>query len=534
MCSISLLFFALAFTWTLVSAVPYPVLPSFSSFTKAANQPIVDRFETIAVKVPCVDCPVYEDDVALDFELQYPRLDSSTNLCDVDFTLNGRPIVVDRSNQGQTSTLHIPRGLASQHWDVDLAVQGLCDSVEDGSVSTQRALYFNVTKVAQQPLVTPGTFTVVVGHSESAQVFIDSEIDEQADCTSTLKSVINENSSILSKIKAIPADNDIESSADILTVEQVLRNRLLEQATKLQKLNQRCHKDLAESLADCHKDIKCMSKVMCQRIHDTTYQKIKQIQAALQDSIMVSKDRQDQYVAADEKDDWNFNVSSVDNLLSDIKDGNSKKYAHESQHPLVLALEILAAAIGLSALCAFIRRRCGSLRRRVERLSDKEERRRARHFRCLARKEALRKKWVSFKQVFKRSPRNGEYEEKRALVIEAAGIAVDDYAEGCSRQIDDLEMGHAFGDLRNAREFVASLVHLGRARKSSNAGSGTTTLPEYTEEKLPDYTSTPDDYAPSIVSMGSRNTGITPDSSIVMTPRCSRETLRTGTDFSAE
>jgi hypothetical protein len=472
--------------------------------------------------------------VPQDFELQYPRLDSSTNLCDVEFTLNGRPIVVDHTNPGQTSTIHIPRGLANQHWEVDLAVQGLCDPVKDGAVSTQRAFYFNVTKVAQQPLVTPGTFTVVVGHSEAAQVLIDSEIDEQADCTSSLKSVINENSSILSKIEAIPTDHDIKSQADIINVEQALRGRLYEQATKLQRLNQRCHKDLRESLGDCHRDISCMSRVMCQRIHDTTYQKIKEIQAALQDSIMISKDRQDQYVAADEKDNWNFNVSSVDNLLADIEHGNSTKYENESQHPLVLALEILAAAIGLSALCAFIRRRFGSLRRRVDRLSDKEERRRARHFRCLARKEAIRKKWVGFKQVFKRSPRNGDYDEKCVLVIEAAGQVVDDYAEGSSCRVDDVEMGHAFGDLRNAREFVASLVHMGRARKASNAGSGHTTLPEYTEEKLPDYTSTPSERAPSIVSFNSSNFGITPESSMVMSPRCSRETLRTGTDFSIE
>ncbi|KAI4850668.1 hypothetical protein E4T44_02611 [Aureobasidium sp. EXF-8845] len=534
MCSISLLLFALAFTCTLVSAVPYPVLPSFSSFSKVAKQPITGRLETIAVRVPCVDCPVYEDDVALDFKLQYPRLDSSTNLCDVDFTLNGQPIVVDHTNPGQTTTLQLPQGLAHRRWEVDLVIQGLCDPVKNSSLSSQRALYFNITKVAQQPLITPGTFTVVVGHSEAAQVLIDSEIDEQAECTSSLKSVINENSSILSKIEGIPTDNDIESSADIINVEQALRDRLYEQATKLQRLNQRCHKGFSESLGDCHRDISCMSKVMCQRIHDTTYQKIKEIQAALQDSIMISKDRQDQYVAADEKGNWNFNVSSVDNLLADIEDGNATKYEDDTQHPLVLALEILAAAIGLSALCAFIRRRFGSLRRRVERASDKEERRRARQFRCLTRKEAIRKKWVNFKQVFKRSPGNGGCEEKRALVIEAAGQVVEEYAQGCSRQIDDLEMGHAFGDLRNAREFVASLVHMGRARKTSNAGSGHTTLPEYTEEKLPDYTSTPSDRAPSIVSFNSSNFGITPESSMVMSPRCSRETLRTGTDFDIE
>ncbi|KAI5240147.1 hypothetical protein E4T43_06289 [Aureobasidium subglaciale] len=531
MCPISLLLFALAFTCTLVSAVPYPVLPSFTTFTKVANQPIADRIETVAVKVPCLDCPVYEDDVALDFELRYPRLNSSTNLCNVNFTLNGAPIVLDSKDIRKSLSVSV----LAKRYLVELSVDGLCNPVTD-SGSINRALYFNVTSVARQHLITPATFTVFLDQSESPQIFIDSEIDEEAECTSTLKSVINENSSILSNVEAIPTDDELKSSTYINNLERVYRHRLYEQATRLERLNKRCRKDLSQSLADCHKDLGCMSKVMCQRIHDTTYAKIKEIQAALQDSIMISKDRHDQYVAADEKDDWNFNVSSVDNLLADINNGDSKKYENDSQHPLVLALEILAAAIGLTALCAFIRKRFCSLRRRVERLSDREERRRARQFRCLARKEALNKKWISFKQVFKRSPRNGDYEEKRALVIKAAGNVVDDYAEGCSHQTNDLEMGHAFGDLRNAREFVASLVHIGRARKASNAGSGHTTLPEYTSEKLPDYTSTPDsgEYAPSIASSNSANTGITPDSSIVMSPRCSRETLRTGTDFSSD
>ena len=154
----------------------------------------------------------------------------------------------------------------------------------------------------------------------------------------------------------------------------------------------------------------------------------------------------------------------------------------------------------------------------------------------------MRKRWASFKQVFKRGPRKGDDEEKRALVIEAAQCVVDDYVEVSFHESDNPEMSDSLGDLHRAHDFVVGLVR-GRGRKGSDAGSGSTNLPEYTEEKLPDYTSNPDNdvhvyngfrYAPSIAGSGSINTAITPDSSIVLTPRCSRETLRTGTDFSLE
>ncbi|THX15151.1 hypothetical protein D6D13_02436 [Aureobasidium pullulans] len=540
MCSISLLLFALAFTWTLVSAAPYPILPSLTSLSKVAKQSISDRIETINFRVPCTRCPsLFQDDVALDFELQYPRLSSSTNLCDVPFALNGQPVTVDQRNLGQVSTLHLPAGNAHDKWEVDIVVQGLCDSTKGDSFTAQRAFFFNVTSVAQQPLDTPDSVTLVVGKSEAAQLLIDSEITEQADCAADLKSVINETSSIFTEIEAIPTDNDIKSKPDIDLVEHILRRRLYDQATRLQKLNQDCRKNTVENLADCHHDLSCMARVMCQRIHDTTLTKIKEIQASLEGSVMISNGRnmvQQAMPIVDDGSDSDWDATSVDGLLAGInqaKDQKNDKNDHDSQHPVVLALEILAAALGLTALCAFLRRRFCSLRCRVERLADKEERRRARHFRRLARKEALRKKWVSFKQVFKRSPRNGDYEEKRALVIEAAGGVIDDYAEEAYNNSNDPEMGNALGGLRSAHDFVAGLV---RVRKNSNAGSGTTTLPEYSSEKLPDYTSTPEDcsYAPSVASRESMNTRMTPDSSIIMTPRCSRETLRTGTDFSNE
>ncbi|KAG2163459.1 hypothetical protein JADG_003198 [Aureobasidium aubasidani] len=513
MCSISLLLFALAFTWTLVSAAPYPILPSLTSFSKVAKQSISDRIETINFRVPCTRCPsLFQDDVALDFELQYPRLSSSTNLCDVPFALNGQPVTVDQRNLGQVSTLHLPAGNAHDKWEVDIVVQGLCDSTKGDSFTAQRAFFFNVTSVAQQPLDTPDSVTLVVGKFETAQLLIDSEITEQADCAADLKSVINETSSIFTEIEAIPTDNDIKSKSDIDLVEHILRRRLYDQATRLQKLNQDCRKNTVGNLADCHHDLSCMARVMCQRIHDTTLTKIKEIQASLEGSVMISNGRnmvQQAMPIVDDGSDSDWDATSVDGLLAGInqaKDQKNDKNDHDSQHPVVLALEILAAALGLTALCA----------------AD-----------VLARKEALRKKWVSFKQVFKRSPRNGDYEEKRALVIEAAGGVIDDYAEEAYNNSNDPEMGNALGGLRSAHDFVAGLV---RVRKNSNAGSGTTTLPEYSSEKLPDYTSTPGDcsYAPSVASRESMNTRMTPDSSIIMTPRCSRETLRTGTDFSNE
>jgi hypothetical protein len=459
-------------------------------------------------------------------EIQHPRHSSSTNLCVVPFALNGQPLTIDHANSDATTHLQIPAG----DWIVDLAIQTFCAPTGQDSLSAQRAFFFNVTGIDQIPLDTPPTFTVVIGQSEKPQILIESAAKDESNCASALASVVDETSSIFSQIEAIPTNNDIKSSSDIDTVEQLLRRRLYEQATKLQKLNQTCRKSTGEKLADCHHDISCIARVMCQRIHDTTLTKLKEVQASLQDSVMISKHRQHQYVVVehDDDDDWDFDVTSVDGLLSGLDKDNSVKDNLNPQHPVVLALEILAAAFGLTALCAFLSRRFCSLRRRVERAADKEERRRARHFRCLARREALRKKWVSFKQVFKKETRNGDYDEKRALVIEAA-----DYAETCFHQSGDAEMGQAISGLCNAQQFVAGLVHHHRLRKSSTAGSGTTTLPDYTEEKLPDYTSSPGSgrYTPSL---GSMNTAITPDSSIILTPRCSRETLRTGIDFDSD
>jgi hypothetical protein len=241
------------------------------------------------------------------------------------------------------------------------------------------------------------------------------------------------------------------------------------------------------------------------------------------------------------------------------------------QNPLVIALEILAGLLGLTALCAFIHRKCMSMRTRVERAADKEERRNARAYRRAARRALIRKRWNNFiTSVFcfgtTKEPAPRDYDEKRALILQDAFLEQD---------IDLAEKGEVMEaqirELRNAHDIVAGLIgvdehryDLARHNPPPHAYFPTTlsrrstgTLPSYTAESLPDYTSTPDtsdgsgrvadgfvDYTPATSnsdarfssvpttstgsSAGSRRTRYTPVSSVLaISPRCSSETLRT-------
>jgi hypothetical protein len=240
-------------------------------------------------------------------------------------------------------------------------------------------------------------------------------------------------------------------------------------------------------------------------------------------------------------------------------------------NPLVIALEILAGLLGLTALCAFIHRKCMSMRTRVERAADKEERRNARAYRRAARRALIRKRWNNFvTSVFcfgaTKEPAPRDYDEKRALILQDAFLEQD---------IDLAEKGEVMEaqirELRNAHDIVAGLIgvdehryDLARHNPPPHAYFPTTlsrrstgTLPSYTTESLPDYTSTPDtsdgsgrvadgfaDYTPATSnsdarfsgvpttstgsSSGSRRTRYTPVSSVLaISPRCSSETLRT-------
>ena len=265
-------------------------------------------------------------------------------------------------------------------------------------------------------------------------------------------------------------------------------------------------------------------------------------------------------------------IASADTPTVGTLEGRPQFMGKQNLHnPLVIALEILAGLLGLTALCAFIHRKCMSMRTRVERAADKEERRNARAYRRAARRALIRKRWNNFiTSVFcfgtTKEPAPRDYDEKRALILQDAFLEQD---------IDLAEKGEVMEaqirELRNAHDIVAGLIgvdehryDLARHNPPPHAYFPTTlsrrstgTLPSYTAESLPDYTSTPDtsdgsgrvadgfvDYTPATSnsdarfssvpttstgsSAGSRRTRYTPVSSVLaISPRCSSETLRT-------
>ena len=240
-------------------------------------------------------------------------------------------------------------------------------------------------------------------------------------------------------------------------------------------------------------------------------------------------------------------------------------------NPAVRVLEALAALLGISLLFRFIRRKCMSIRKRVERAADLEERRNERAYRKAARRALMRKRWDGFVNAVncfqQEEHRIEDYEEKRALILQDAFLEQDlDQAE--KGEIMEAEIR----ELRNAHEIVSSLVRVDENRYNMvtpvndpppplvplpytpltrSRASTTYTLPSYTSESLPDYSSTPDEtrspssvtdgitssssdqeesrYTPtSPTSEGSGRSRFTPTSSILETsPRASEETLRT-------
>lgn len=272
-------------------------------------------------------------------------------------------------------------------------------------------------------------------------------------------------------------------------------------------------------------------------------------------------------------------AASIQLMLT--KNGSTKAYPQfqpidlvHPTNPWVRALEIIAGILGIAALCAFIRRRCMSMRRRVERAADKEERRNRRAYRRAARRASMRRRWDAFVTAVscfgqEAEPRIEDYEEKRALILQDAFLEQD---------LDQAERGEVMEaeirELRHAHEIVASLVRVDEHRydlvtplhdppppmvplpytPEARSRASTGTLPSYTSESLPDYTSqrrqsggsngivldgftqyTPTStdeegrYTPDGTgSESSRLTRYTPLSSIIaISPRCSEETLRT-------
>ncbi|KAF2154438.1 hypothetical protein K461DRAFT_277560 [Myriangium duriaei CBS 260.36] len=228
---------------------------------------------------------------------------------------------------------------------------------------------------------------------------------------------------------------------------------------------------------------------------------------------------------------------------------------------LIQALEVLAAALGLGGLFAFLRRRYCSLRRRVERLADREERIKAREYRRAARKEQRRRRWAAIKNSLTSCFTGGsskDDEEKLGLIMNAAEEGHSDMTIGAAMShLDGLHYAHDVAvQMAQAGHFAAlgprfhgtsgglvqQVLDSAMGRTHGQTRSRASSLPSYNSEVLPDYSSQPDESEmvqrsarvvdgmrrPASRTSTTGSSRFTPGSSIPdISPRPSIETLRT-------
>lgn len=458
--------------------------------------------------------------------------ESTGSNCDnVSLTLNGQPFVVDFVQRNNSTTTQVSVQLDEQ--TIDLTVQGYCDQNQSQTIQTFRqVLFFDINLLNDAATDSPPSFTLLLDSSEQeAQALVIPHPDSSSQCLSTDTEFDAVSARFLTdddlpdqspEHASLPEDAPVASDDPTDSPVKELRARLNEEKNLIRRLTMDCRKDFVEDLRKCDHDLKCSSKAICSHFHDAMIRFMSNLRTSLQQSPLVSEQRQWQAIVAGEK-------PSADDSASQTSDSSN------TNNIILLALETLAGVFGLAGLFGLIRRHCRSFRRRAERLADREERKRAREYRRLARREALRKNWVAFKRVVRLPCRNSGCEEKAALVIEAAAHGVNGNA--------------SFGDIEQVwnsvspaeQDYLTSLAESSRRQrtrdKDGDTRSRSSSLPSYESEKLPDYTTRPDHgmvmvdgyriYAPSIAAT-SINTAVTPDSSMLnLSPRCSGETLRT-------
>jgi len=131
----------------------------------------------------------------------------------------------------------------------------------------------------------------------------------------------------------------------------------------------------------------------------------------------------------------------------------------------IIVLKFIAVITGLAFLFSLLRRCCISDRRRVERAAERERRATERLYKCAARKQSWRD-WWSGRKRGKPGYRQGDYEEKRGLILQQEHIL-----EGAMQdEIQQLRIQEEIRQLRQTRDAVDDLV---RAEEGRNV------LPRY-------------------------------------------------------
>ncbi|KIW08697.1 uncharacterized protein PV09_00644 [Verruconis gallopava] len=125
----------------------------------------------------------------------------------------------------------------------------------------------------------------------------------------------------------------------------------------------------------------------------------------------------------------------------------------------IVVLKFLAVVTGLAFLFSLLRRCCMSDRKRAERAAERERRATERLYKCAARKQSWRDWWTGRKRG-KPGYRQGDYEEKRALILQQEHIL-----EGAMQdEIQQLRIREEIRQLRQTRDAVDDLVRAEEGR----------------------------------------------------------------------
>lgn len=206
----------------------------------------------------------------------------------------------------------------------------------------------------------------------------------------------------------------------------------------------------------------------------------------------------------------------------------------DSKRPLYIAISVVASLLCLTCITACLHRQCCHPRTRADRAARREERRTARQYRCLARRQAWRN-WWSRHSFCKLRRRNGDYEEKRALILQQEAVLEIAMQNEIRHLRDDhgivLSMSVAAEEGRAPPPQMRQIVRHTNSLPSYRSRASSGRPPSYNEfdansgEVVVDgfyrYTPNGTNYTPD-------GTEATPDSSVAsVSPRLSFETLRT-------
>lgn len=446
------------------------------------------------------------------------------------------------------------------------------DAISDSNMAFSIAMDTNEKSPRLSELFSTSS-TDLLRFSESDDTFsvVDLAVPPTAEDTSTASTTFN----ITSELEYLRhlEQQASELRTQIATAKATITNKLR------QNRNSLCLKHL---LKECD-GVFCAARVVAQRICDKMGINI---DPAFGYSSWETADADHQrYLGnSNEKSFKSAGIGTHTYLTNELK--AHPFFLNDQQKPIIIyVLSAFAGLLGLTSLYLLIRKRCASARTRAERAADREERRNKRAYRRAARRALMRKRLQDllaslncFRPVsLKQDKRIEDYEEKRALILQEAFLEQD---------LDLVEKGQVMEaeirELRHAHEIVASLVrvddhghdHMNRyainpppplafpytpASARSRAASSYT-LPSYTSEVLPDYTSrysrdrrlsgSSVSFVPSLSSDRESSTNFTPSSSsesatgrrtpdmasrsensgssvLDMSPRPSAETLRT-------